>query len=390
MLRQAKDGIKGCGCPLTKIRVWQPNTAYSKEKEAKIASSIKQLMPGEVPPEKKADEADDWIILELPVEYQSSTDAVRQWIDAYPIGQTYTIVGYPYGLKGFIETEVVKPTSISKQFECRQEANGILQLVGTQTRPGISGGGVFESDSHAFAGIHRYRFDPTLQIRAVSAKKICERLHELGYEPTSFLGESTSKFRVNIPTIKNNAIDKICLSIIRYFEISESLSHNRTGFFEKIDQLFHQRNLEKVANVIDINEFRKIKAINMVKAISEELPKKFGDFKENTNLFATCSPKDPLLDRSESILQEIETIISCIRKLFQKFSPRDELYEKLDNLNRYKNLSNFIGNLRKVTESVNNKGGEQGLNSQELESNLNRLSYSINEYSNLLKEAVEK
>ena len=186
---RAQDGSAGFGRLLPTVHAWPPDFAYHQDygKKVRIDASIKPLLPpGDVPLAKRTDVADDWVVLKFEDDSDySHTDAVREWVAHDSEGQNYRIFGFPGGKSAFSDDNIVSPTKIPDYFQVRNDSNGVLTSQGDQTRPGTSGGGVFEANDNAFAGIHQSRINSTIQVRAVSAKKIRDKLYELGYEPST-------------------------------------------------------------------------------------------------------------------------------------------------------------------------------------------------------------
>lgn len=186
---RAQDGSAGFGGLLSVVYAWPPSRAYHHDygKKVRIDANIKPLLPpDDVPLAKRTDVADDWVVLKFENDSDCShTDAVRKWVDQDSDGQEYQIIGFPGGKAAFSHDKIVLPTQIPDSFQARNNSNGVLTSQGDQTRAGTSGGGVFDSSNDVFAGIHQSRIDSTIQVRAVSAQKIRDRLYELGYEPST-------------------------------------------------------------------------------------------------------------------------------------------------------------------------------------------------------------
>lgn len=178
------DGQPGFGPVLKNIRVWAPKTGFSDagSAEAKVHSHIKSPAQGDVPLAERANVAEDWLVLEIgDPQSAAAAPAVTQWAGTEEQGP-FRIYGYPGGSLSF-PREIVVPTLAPEAFPQRDVHQGVLRLTGSGTRPGISGGGVF-TEQHLFAGIHRARADDALQLHAVWARHILNRLMEVGFEVT--------------------------------------------------------------------------------------------------------------------------------------------------------------------------------------------------------------
>jgi hypothetical protein len=180
----SKDRKPGFGPVLSQLLVWAPDTGYNIA-QAKVAKIVKDIKPDLDLEDELSDEhsnaSDDWVVLEVD-DPQASTaaPAIREWVDADLAGD-FRIYGYPGGDASFVQGKVT-PTRTPDSFPFRDEFHGELILNGDGTRPGISGGGVFKEADRKFAGLHRARADDTLQVHAVSARTIRQRLEELGYQ----------------------------------------------------------------------------------------------------------------------------------------------------------------------------------------------------------------
>lgn len=274
----AQDGKAGFGALSSEIWVWAPNSGHGERYAKEATIEIKPFeYDGEVPQEERDDAANDWVGLALPGD-SSNADSVKQWLSSDLDGKSYMIVGYPGGERSFPDGNVI-PTQ-TNNFPYKGEGNGILRLTGEETRPGMSGGGVFVSDSKIFAGIHRGRDDPTLQVHAISAKKIRERLGELGYEvivyPENAISTASNLGAVYEPmTDASNPFTKL-IKLCTYPitpTICNELIQGLTVIEKKFPD-FHQC----ISNLISrINEFRpicletKIQRENYLKQVKSEL-----------------------------------------------------------------------------------------------------------------------
>jgi hypothetical protein len=206
----------GYGPLWSKINAWPPGAGAGKDqaRETTIAATIKNLEPGEVPTKQRANAADDWVILEIEdAQAASAADPVEQWCTAAD-SSVCRIYSYPGGRKAFQEG-MVKPTPSHDEFPHRAESMGVLYLHGDASRAGSSGGGVFLESGNGFVGIHRARDHDTLQVHAVSARKICDYLDASGYVPvergqrSTPLQEKVSELRHKLWMAKDHELERI-------------------------------------------------------------------------------------------------------------------------------------------------------------------------------------
>ena len=367
---RAQDGSAGFGRLLPTVHAWPPDFAYHQDygKKVRIDASIKPLLPpGDVPLAKRTDVADDWVVLKFEDDSDySHTDAVREWVAHDSEGQNYRIFGFPGGKSAFSDDNIVSPTKIPDYFQVRNDSNGVLTSQGDQTRPGTSGGGVFEANDNAFAGIHQSRINSTIQVRAVSAKKIRDKLYELGYEPvdtyespntddsndanllsSDLLLPSTSPVE-SVPDIKiwleiaSNAIS----------HVSSHVSHNRVEFLSKIEQLF--KGDLNVPAVINLDKYRKAKAANMLNVIARELTGKCFSLERTTELFSKAGLQDPAVKNSKEILKEIEVAINHTQSLFEALGGYQDKVPKYKGC--FGKASDAVRTLEDVINEIYNKG----------------------------------
>jgi hypothetical protein len=134
----------------------------------------------------------DWLLLDLEAADFQAMPAVREW-GVIKTGVEIKIVGFPGGaglssqqMTGhFWNTgnlvESVAPNSFR---QTRVPAAGMVILDGDDTRPGMSGGGVFDT-AGIFVGIHRSTTDQTMAKGAVSAGHIRDWLGARHLRPVS-------------------------------------------------------------------------------------------------------------------------------------------------------------------------------------------------------------
>jgi uncharacterized membrane protein YhaH (DUF805 family) len=173
------------------IRAWPPDVAYNdrQARTLKVDANFKELSAGELSPAERPNAADDWVILQIcDAQATMAAPTVRKWADD-PLSGNFRIWGYVGGEDSFPQDKVI-PTRTADTFPLRDASHGAVYFVGDGTRPGISGGGVFKEEDIQFGGIHRARFNDTMQVCAVSSLHIVRRLYELGYEAIPFLPDA--------------------------------------------------------------------------------------------------------------------------------------------------------------------------------------------------------
>lgn len=176
----ARDREAGFGPVLPKISAWGPDTGYalSQKVEATVADEIKPFAPGIVPAHERSNAANDWVLLRLESSQASfAAESVREFAD--PDSGELTVIGYPGGTDSFIQGKVIPTRSDDLTFRDRYQ--GVVRLNGTETRSGMSGGGLFDQRG-ALVGIHRSRLDTVLQCHSISMESIREQLDAAGYQ----------------------------------------------------------------------------------------------------------------------------------------------------------------------------------------------------------------
>ncbi len=167
----------------TSIRTWMPGTGRNDDqvKLAKISTAIRRIDANEIHHSKRDNPVDDWVVLEfVDDQVAQASDALyaADFSKSQPSSGTFQVVGYPGGAKSH-ERGIVTPTTTGP-FVHRDTHLGLLRLVGAESAPGMSGGGVFLNTSGEqasepklrFCGLHRARQYDTLQLHAVSAQTI--------------------------------------------------------------------------------------------------------------------------------------------------------------------------------------------------------------------------
>lgn len=189
--KKSADGKDGFGPIAELIRAWPPNTGFGVQEAKEVEPFLLPLSKEELSKEERENAVEDWVVLKIrDSQSASSAPYATTWLTTSP-SRRVTIYGYPGGSQLINEGKgVVIP---KKGITCSVEdgSNAILRLTGTKGRPGLSGGGVFTRGGVitlwklCFAGIHRSRYDPVLELQAVACLHIQNRLKDLGYEPVS-------------------------------------------------------------------------------------------------------------------------------------------------------------------------------------------------------------
>ena len=150
----------------------------------------------------------DWVLLSFgpdPPAYVAQGQAVERWGDIDADDRDVSIVGYPGGSLGWAKEHAVSPMRLPGfHFERKDDGQGHIVLAGAdETRPGMSGGGVFLADG-ALAGVHRAAFDPGMERHSVAAESILSWLAERGWRPPPELartGSSSARLFVSLAAL---------------------------------------------------------------------------------------------------------------------------------------------------------------------------------------------
>lgn len=187
---RSSDGAEGFGKLVSEsmIRAWMPETGRSDDqaKKVRLATEVRPILPDEIPLARRSNPLEDWVVLEL-LDDQSAQSADGLVLSDFQESPSKTaefrVVGYPGGAASH-QRGVVIPTSTGP-FEYRDTYLGLLRLVGDQTAPGMSGGGVFQEPAEQsetnseflFCGLHRARQYDALQLHSVCARTILRYLN---------------------------------------------------------------------------------------------------------------------------------------------------------------------------------------------------------------------
>ncbi|MCI5168617.1 MAG: serine protease, partial [Candidatus Electrothrix sp. GM3_4] len=138
-----------------------------------------QGQPGSRPEHLRNDPAADWVLLEIndsSFRNQPSVNALHY--DNLSENQSLQIIGFPGGDIVWKSGDIVSSITV-KEFRPRAHPSpGVIDYWGSdETRPGMSGGGVFTDDG-ALVGIHRSNSDAVMKRGGIRAEVIVRRLRE--------------------------------------------------------------------------------------------------------------------------------------------------------------------------------------------------------------------
>ena len=176
----SSDRQKGHGAVLSSIKVWPPGRGFDDDDgiTARIQQDAKPTDPNEVPVEKRTNVTDDWLLLRIDDDTpRRGADAVV-WAESITESQPVSVLGYPDGRGSFIDNKII-PTIAPQNITIRSQSNGVVQLTGNATEPGMSGGGIFDEHGN-FVGLHRAKYEGAIQLHGVYAPKIHQWLGEIG------------------------------------------------------------------------------------------------------------------------------------------------------------------------------------------------------------------
>ncbi|MEM8670315.1 MAG: serine protease [Planctomycetota bacterium] len=174
------DGEHGCGPVMSEFWVWRPGKLFAERTafKATVAGDVRAIDVNEIPTDERANGADDWVILKIEdAASRDTADVICDW-DKAESGKV-EVLGFPGGDASFIDNKVKCTRYSGRYFD---SSDGVLVITGDSTRPGVSGGGVFNRKTNKLVGLHRARTVETSQLQAVSAWHVRSRLKECGYE----------------------------------------------------------------------------------------------------------------------------------------------------------------------------------------------------------------
>ena len=182
----------GRGAVHDKIRAWQPNHDFNEENPIKVTVN-RDIKPfsGFDPSSELPDSINirdwmenDWIVLSFDVE--PTCTVLKEWGEAKQ-NTKVNVVGYPNGKESFIKNDPRKvvPTLVGPirvhRVAKKSETPNSLDLTSTDTRGGMSGGGVFNNQSVTLVAIHRSKNDGTTTLRGIPIKHIANVIAKQGY-----------------------------------------------------------------------------------------------------------------------------------------------------------------------------------------------------------------
>ncbi|QGJ71793.1 Hypothetical protein PBC10988_35020 [Planctomycetales bacterium 10988] len=178
----SSDRQKGHGEILSSIKVWPPGRGFDDDDgiAAHIQQDAKATDLNDVPVDKRLNVTDDWLLLRIDDDTRRRGADTVVWADEVSAGQSVAVFGYPAGRASISDTNVVVPTKAPQDITVRSESSGVVQLTGSATEPGMSGGGIFDEHGN-FVGLHRAKYAGAIQLHGVYAPKIRQWLSESDY-----------------------------------------------------------------------------------------------------------------------------------------------------------------------------------------------------------------
>ncbi|WP_423929473.1 S1 family peptidase [Dokdonella sp.] len=161
-------------------------------------------------PDDLRDAPNDWVLLEIddpafqkqgrPVRWDAIDEDDSVWIVGYPGGAGLT--RHASGTSIWVNGSIVENLATGPFSQERMPGAGMLSLSGVdETRPGMSGGGIFNA-SGALVGLHRAADDMAMQRNAIAATHIRDALdtrrNAYPTTPTRISGISTGTRRAAI------------------------------------------------------------------------------------------------------------------------------------------------------------------------------------------------
>ena len=182
-------GDSGGGPLLDRFFAWKPgDKKYEGDaKEVRISPHDKNDHPtGALDQQQRKSVAQDWVLLEFVDPETARTAKSIKWIrNDQPARNTECrIIGYP-GANAKFQDNKVQPRNPGLSFPVHGFSGAAIRLTGDATRPGVSGGGIFEKATDALVGIHRARDEEAMGVHGVSSEHILRKLDEWGLEHIS-------------------------------------------------------------------------------------------------------------------------------------------------------------------------------------------------------------
>jgi hypothetical protein len=176
---KASDGVEGAGFALDPFQGWQSGVGFATGAAHTlrvVAHGVQAGFNVDLPRSERGPSL-DWVVLEIATGAMSDAPAVTCWSVEVPTGPFF-VLGFPG--ETFRDYKV-EPTRTYDNLMKHGAGNGVIEITGDATRPGMSGGGVFDA-AGVFIGIHRSSRDPEIKLIAVSAAHIRKRLKEQGFD----------------------------------------------------------------------------------------------------------------------------------------------------------------------------------------------------------------
>jgi hypothetical protein len=185
------------GPPYDEILCWRPGQGYTRTYKDKrrcgdhpdiYRARLSALSPcagrAEGLPEELRNAPNDWVLLDVDDEAFQREGRPLRWSEIDEDAQVF-IVGYPggaglsrhaAGTQIWVNGSIVENLATGPFSQERTPEPGMLSLSGVdETRPGMSGGGIFDS-SGALVGLHRAADDNAMQRHAIAASHIRDAL----------------------------------------------------------------------------------------------------------------------------------------------------------------------------------------------------------------------
>lgn len=192
---EAKQGMPktGWGPLLAEILCFRPRFGFTRTHDEDRRSGVPRsgwlaevhpVSPhGKVPdevPETERLAFHDWVLLDVKKEAFQAVDAVELGA-AGMAGSTVAIVGYPggAGVPGGLRWNDGDPVDCAGPFNFILQGStepGTLNLSGSESRAGMSGGPIFSEPDGALLGLHRASSDPSLLRHAIVMEHIRNEL----------------------------------------------------------------------------------------------------------------------------------------------------------------------------------------------------------------------
>jgi hypothetical protein len=185
------------GAVYDEILCWRPGQGYSRTYKDRrrcgehpdiFRASLSPLSPcggrADALPDELRDAPNDWVLLEIddpafqkqgrPLRWSEIDENDSVWIVGYPGGAGLSKHAASTGI--WVNGSIVENLATGPFSQERTPSAGMLSLSGVdETRPGMSGGGIFDS-SGSLVGLHRAADDMAMQRNAIAATHIRDAL----------------------------------------------------------------------------------------------------------------------------------------------------------------------------------------------------------------------